>query len=811
MAKSSSATEPLTVTMDGRAPERRVTTAAGAWKSYQDAVMTAALDDLRFASIRGIFDGFPPQDPRELQDQGLQDMPNINLRQFSSKVNTYVSTWVDHNCSGDQWYEVKFKRDKFDTVEEWVRANDYGQRCFNDCIKLWDSPDQEDPSWFIFQRVVCDTQMGLFGVGVLQFRDPIDWRPKAVPSRKVLPSRGTKITLENCQALFIENPYTVAGLWKYIKDEETAKQTKWNREPVLQVLYTKTRNTQSGVGGFESMAEWENRIRDNDTFLQYDFRLIDLVDCYFQEFDTSQNGDGITHCVVLKDGTSSTDFLYENEREVKRWREIIIPFCDSAGPEGDWHGVKGFGDLIFDGCHQNNLFYNFLSRMAIISGLPNFQSASESDREKLKQIVFTPLGILFPDVQLQELKINADFTGGLAILAESNRVINTNTRIFPQNDQAGGEQPTATQVTFDRQDQAAFTSLQIKFYRITGADPLGSEMYRRISRSAEDYPESWPGGPAAKEFRKRMKKYGITESQYQTPQYVRAHRGGGTGNMALDLQKAKEVLQVATPGRGQENARKEVVRAIQGQDRVEEFLEFDQPPTPEDVVIGLENTTLQNAQMINAFPFQPHERHLGDPTPDGEGHLAVVASALEAARQIDAQGIETALQDAIKLEKVLEASLTHSAQHTKFLGELPSNEQIFKDLSKVLVEARGFNQNFAKSIEAAVQKQQQEQQPQQQDPKVQAIMMKAQAEIESLKAKTAAEIQISGVKQQQKLSNMQMTADARRAEREQKASLEMGIQAEQSLIDQQRQAIDLQNEVKKGEAKTRAKKNTKTE
>lgn len=809
MPDNPSSTQPLTVTADGTPPQRRIVTAAGAWKSYQDAIATSRLDDLRFASIRGINDRLPPVDPQELRDQGLDNAPNINLGQFSSKVDTYVSTWTDHNCSGDRMADLQYKRINFNTVEEWTRANEYGKKCFNDCIKLWETEEIEDLSPFICERVICDKQMGLFGIGVLKFQDAIDWRPKAVPSRKVRPSRGTKVTLNNCQALFIDQSYTVSELWNYVRDEKVAKETNWNREPVIKILYERSKTTAPGTSTFETLAEWENRVRNNDTYLQYDFRLIELVDCYFKEFNTKERGEGISHYVVPREGGADPEFLYERDREFKRWSEIIIPFCDSVGPEGEWHGVKGFGDSIYDGCHLNNLLYNQTVLAAIMTMQPMFQAGDESDREKLKQIVFTRLGILFPDVAVSQVKIEADISAALAVLGESNRVINTNTRIFPQNDaQPGGEQPTATQVSFDRQDQAAFTSLQIKFYRLTGADRLFAEMYRRISQSPEKYPKSWPGGHAAAEFRKRMKEYGITPKQYQDPQFVRANRSGGSGNMALDGQKADMALQVATPGRGQNNARKEKLRALYGDERVEEFFEDEAPPTPEDVVIQLENTTLQQGQFIEAFPFQPAERHLGDPSPEGKGHLAVLAATLMAARQIDEAGIETALQDAMKLAKVLEATLQHCAEHTKFLMANPQNEMLVKNLSKVLIEARGFTMNFAKSIERAVQTQQGEQQPQM-DAKSQAVLMKAQADIEALKLKTMAEIQTEAMKQQLRLEGMQQTAESRRILKEADAAQKLGIDAEKALIQQQRDAISLETEKKKADAKTRAKKNTK--
>lgn len=203
------APEPLTIDEKGNPPKNRITTASAAWTSYQQAMMTAALDDARYASIRGIYDGMPPVDPADLRSQGLEDVPNFNLRQHQAKVNTYVSTWIDHNCGGDKWADIQLKRENFDSLDEWRNASEWCSRKFNEALKYWDGTEEQDPSHFIFERVITDTQMGLFGIGVQHFQDHIDWRPCAVPTRNVMPSRGTKIMLNNCQALFIKKPYTV--------------------------------------------------------------------------------------------------------------------------------------------------------------------------------------------------------------------------------------------------------------------------------------------------------------------------------------------------------------------------------------------------------------------------------------------------------------------------------------------------------------------------------------------------------------------------------------------------------------------------
>lgn len=784
-----------TVDAEGTPPVNRISNAQGLWGAFQESVMYAGRQDVRFASIRGCYDGFPPVNPAELDAQGLRDAPNINTKQMAAKLNTYVSTWIDHNTGGDQWFDVTCKPQHAANAQEWNSWNQDLTQFFNEAIKEWGDTGTQNASQFIFQSCVRDTQMGLFGIGIAYFTDPIDWRWKAIPTRKVYAPEGTELILGNCEALFVEDRMSVTQLYRLVKDPDK-KDNPWNRKAVLTALYNRTAQNQFGATGqLETFASWENRVRNNDSWLNNNFSQVQIVHGYVQEFDTYREKDGISHYVILRDGLNE-DYLYERSREYQVWDDVLVTFADNAGPEGDWHGVKGFGDMIFDGCHFNNLMFNQIALGAIMTTLPMFQASSDSDRQKLNQIVFSRLGILFPDVQIAQLKLDVDLGGGMAVLGESNRILNTNTRIFPQNDtDAQRKTPTATQVSFDRQDQAQFTSGQIKLYRITGADRLGFAMYKRLAKPASKYPESWPGGKAAAEFRRKCKARGIPEKCYSDPQSVRATRSGGSGNMALDTMKAKEAMAVATPGQGQMSARREVIASLYGRERVSEFIQEEPVMTPENVIVGLENAVLEDGKIIPAYPFQPPELHLGVASIEGGGHLGVAMAAQQAATLLseDKELLKANVEDAQKLNRVIEACFSHIAQHGQFMATVPLYEKEVQALSKFLRELQRFHQAFGEDVATAMQ----EAQPQgQQDPEMVKTLLKAQADAQALMIKTQAEIQANWAKTQAKIAGQAVTAESRQrvneinaianAERKNREqAMDLGIQAEQALADLQ--------------------------
>jgi hypothetical protein len=130
-----------------------------------------------------------------------------------------------------------------------------------------------------------------------------------------------------------------------------------------------------------------------------------------------------------------------------------------------------------------------------------FKGGSEADRQKMSQIKVTPFGAMI-DLEIEQFQLRADTTNMVSMFQLGTSIMDTNSRQVPTNQETSrGEAPTATQVNFDRADDAQFTTLQVNFYRATGLDCIGGEMYRRMAQPASKYPEGWPGGDVAKHFR----------------------------------------------------------------------------------------------------------------------------------------------------------------------------------------------------------------------------------------------------------------------------------------------------------------------
>lgn len=782
--------EPRTIDKDGKAPKTRFRTAQGLQSAYRNAKQCHDKNDARFASIRGIYDGKPPQDPAELERQGLIDLPNINLKQFQAKTDTYVSTWTDHNLGGDKLFDIRAKHGDTPQLKEVYskQLTDF----FNEAIKEWEGEENKSLAPYILESCVRDTQMGLFGIGVPHFHDEFDWRWCTVPTRNVRVPQGTKITLHNCAAAWIEVKYTVTRLY----DLATSGREGWDKEAVLKLLYDRTSESNKGTGQRATFADWQNQIRNNnDEFWERDFAEVELVKGYVQEFNTTDEKDGIS--VYIFSDKDATDILYKGERKYKSWNQILIPFCDNSGPEGDWHGVKGFGDQIYDGCDFNNLYFNHVSRMAMLASTPMFQGGSEADRQKLSQITWSPLGILAPDLPMNQVKVNVDLNGSMAVLAESNRTINTNSRMFPTNDVGADRGPkTATQATFDRQDQASFSTYQIKFYRAVCLDRLGAEMYRRLTR--KDYLESLPGGKAAAAFRKRCKEADIPEKCWQEVEWVRASRNGGSGDPGIDFMRGQELLKIATPGDGQYRARLEIARSLTNDyERAAEFVQKE-PELPQDEMhtIDSENADINDGRARRVDPRDTHLLHLGSPDPNDTGHLAIITVTQQIAMQM-VENLDQIpdLQEAVKVSRVLEAALIHCQQHVQFMEQNPEIfEQAVKGLMDMLNKLESFLQMFNQRVGEAMQARQ----PQgpQMSADDQAKIIKAQVEAQIAMMKAQLEMQLKEQAQLAKLANIHegavakreeaaATSEFKRAQQQGDHMVSLGIQAEDALAQRQ--------------------------
>lgn len=751
---------------DGKAtaPKRRMATPSAAWTAYTNCWYQGRKRDARFADIAGIFAGFPPTPPSVLANNGIPDCPNINTKQFQSKLGKYVSTWNAVSSQSDGWFKVEASHpDPKEAMRRSACLTDY----FNDAIRQWDDPDSTAefcamPEYLI-NSATRDTQMGLFSIGVGMWEDDVDFRWVPIPTRRVFVPQGTRLSLKNCPAIFIEdNNFSVAQLWNM------RGKPGWNNDAIERCLFDRVELQAQTQARAWSYSEWINYIRNNDVPYPYDFAPVRVVHAFTQEFDLT-----ISHSIFCdftyisntgnkdfkRSGQSkkyrdaSQEFLFDKAKVATRWQQCISVFADSSGPEGDWHGAKGFGDLIYDGCHLNNLTFNRGATGAFIANTLMFEGENQQDTDKLDQIVMTPMGIMAPGLRMNPVSFKPDIQGVMSLFQVGTAIIDQNSRDFPQNQKtAGGDQPTATQVNYDRADEAQFDSLQVETYRVFG-DGLGSEMYRRIAQPGKKYPESWGGGKVAKRFREKCKEAGIPEEDLLKVKRVRMNRSGGTGNMALDVMKADQALSVATPGVGQLNARKAKIAALWGHENVPMFIEDAPLPTPDDEKIDTENLLIQEGQVPGAFPWNDQAKHV-------ESHLALLAQAAQAAQDLVKTGtVEQNLDGADKLSNLILAGAEHVARHialmqeVRGIGKKPSiYSQIIPEAEKQVHNLQEIGQSLTEDVQKAKQAQQ---------PQMSPEMMKAQQDMQIKAAQAQQDLQFREQEHNQKMGNLALTTQAR--------------------------------------------------
>lgn len=790
--QSSSALTIQTVDGKGNAPKRRIATAQAGLTAYYQMREIERRRDLRFNAIAGIFAGFPPVPPELMEEMGMADFPNFNTKQFQAKVSAYTDNWNAVNAAGSNWFVVKLKHD--DPMEA-KRRSELVTEYFNDAVKKWEGGEDNFVAGrhYIVNSATRDTQMGLFGIGVAHFCDHIDFRWKVRPTRKVLVPEGTSLLLDNCPFLCIEDEMSVPDLWA-MRDKPG-----WNEEAIKSLLYLNTFRQNQQTGQAETYAEWTERIRENDTWQYSDWPLVKFVHLYVKEFGSNANKAEITHCILsdavpaLSNKKENEDvrnkamsWLYEKEKVATRWNQIVVVFSDNAGPEGKWHGVKGFGDLIFDQCDDNNKLYNRAEAQAIVAGMLLFKGGSEGDRQKMSQIKVTPFGALI-DLEIEQFQFRADTSNMVSMFQLGTSIMDTNSRQVPTNQETSrGEAPTATQVNFDRADDAQFTTLQVDFYRATGLDCLGGEMYRRLAHPRSKYPESWPGGDVAQHFRECCEKAGIPEADLLKVESVQANRNTGSGNMGLDVMKGDKLLTIATPGEGQRNAQRFIASSLVGPATAAAFVIDDVPPPNfEDVTINQENMCLQGGQTPQAFGNQLHEKHLvGGAT---QGHLPMLAEIEQLMNQMLEAGLENNVEAGDKLFRSLSAGIDHSNEHVKFLSEYRRGgkgkalfEEQVKEFSKVLNTFAQFAETFGQALEQA----QQAANPQAgMDPKmveaqakIERDNMLAQASIERDNAKTQAKLEQSEVKQALKTEQSAAAHETKLVQSVQQKDLELAAQ-----------------------------------
>lgn len=769
---------------DGTAPEARLDTAESAHAAYIKCEQDSFLDRERIISLRGIYDGHPPLDQHDLDECGLGDMPNVNLKQFSGKIDAYCSAWLDLNTSGDSFAEVMVS-DEHCPPYYIPQVSDLLTRFFNDAILDWAAPGTANAGNYIRQSAIRDTQMGIFGIGVGAFLDQFDWRFTTIPLHRILVPRGTFLDMSNCQMGFVKWKMTLPQMFEYVRDEKKAKGKGWNPVATLWAIYKHQATSESRGNSNWNFIRWMNECRDNDPdWTKFGSPEVKLVHVFVMEFGSDGEPMGISHSIIPAGGLCEYGYLFRSSERYKAWQNVIIPFCDRVGPEGIWHGVKGFGDDIYDACHLNNTLFNWTAANAILNGLPAFTSSDADARNRLSRITLTRMGVLYPGITPQQFKLNLDISGTMQLFAESNLIMDQNTKVFGQSqtpETTSRGKPSPTEIMQAQMAKTQFSSTQIKNYRTTGLDPTFSEMYRRLVQ--DGYDSSFPGGEQAKAFRDKCERHGISKEIYQNVKWVRANRNGSTGNNAVDFQRASEIFKISTPGRGQLNARKDMVAALKGREVVAAYVEDEPQPTPEDKTISDENKLMNLGEVPDIYPSEDHLHHLGIIDPQAPGHIGQLLQTQQKAAQIQAnldQYMAKIGADPLAVVRRLDSYIAHSSQHVKALQSVPLMAEAAKPYAKVLNDVHGFAVQLAGNVQKALVKKQQES-GQGIDPKVQREMALTQAKIQSSNALTAADIRRKDVSHQMKMKNLEDSHRTRQLLKIRDARVSTGLKAEQTM------------------------------
>lgn len=760
-----------TVDADGNAPKRRIGSVSAAWGSYSRIKDANRRRDARFGDIAGIFAGFPPTPPVTLERNGQADMPNINTKEFEAKVKTYAATWMSLNSQGDGYADITAEHP--DPMEKERRSKVLTKE-FNEAIKMWEASSMDDyvcGSQYLMESSARDIQMALFGIGVTFFCDPIDFRFRMIPTRRVLVPDGTRLTLNNCPAIFIEDVMSVTDLYG-MRDKKG-----WNKDVILRNLYDHVEQTMNSSGRRVTYAEWIQRIRENDEWLQSELLPVPIIHCFTKEFDgtitqstfTELYGDGKTNQQDENDKPAN-GFLFDMPKVAKSWRQVIVPFADNAGTECDWHGVKGFGDMIFDGCHLNNLMFNRAASAATMQNMLMFKGTSEADADKLDQITFTQFGLMAPGLEFEQVRFFADPQSAIGVLSMGKQIISENTRISPQNEKTvTSEQPTATQVNADRADRAQLSTLQISVYRANGLDVQFGEMYRRIAQPGSKYPEKWGGGIVAKRFRERCEQQGIPEGDLLKISYVRANRNSGSGDLMLDVMKADQLMSVATPGRGQANARKEKIAALKGVEMVPAFFE-DEPHIPgqQDAMLSMENNLITLGQSPTAYGYQDQEAH-------AVSHLQLLSEAAKVASQLDEAGIAPEqVEGARNLHRMLTAGVAHMGQHIALMQSVPRAGKQPALYEQLLAEVTKQVHNLAQIADSLGEAVAKAQPPQ---PAQSPEMLKAQQDMQIRGAMAQQDMDLKAQSHMAKLGNLAVQQQARGQMKIENAQMDEALRA----------------------------------
>lgn len=604
-----------TLTPDGTPPKSRISDPDQA-QGIVAYLIEANRERLRKeAQQKGMFDGNAPYNAFKIKAAGRSWEANFNTmegkaRKASAKVPYYdifsgARTYCEIETGfGDDSDRVRWSR--IMTEEMDLMAKQWIGFSFN----MW---------------TMLDDFIG-YGKGFLFHQDPFRWRFRKVAESRVLVHDGVDCDIEEgLEMLCLLQDFKAHELWRYIKDEKTAKETGWYRDEVIEAIRLATPDTETDP--WDDPVVIQQRLKDCDLYVTSRPAIIKTARLYVREFDGK-----ISEQIVLKYGKSENSnnlaaWLYQKIGRYNDFSEVIHPFFFEM-EDGSWHGTSGLGkDIFAQMCVKDRLTCSSINS-AMMRGALILQAKTPSAMKNAGLQMIGNAIVVPPDVLVQSSQVLGDIESQLAVNQALEGMVDSNTGVFrPRMDKpSGNPEPLGSTQLRMAQSNVLSSSAVDRFLK--QEDNLYFEVVRRAMAPQHGNDIS---AKTAREMQKRCLDRGVPQEALDNIRSVRASRTLGNGSIVMRQNALVSLAPFSArwPESGRQNFDEDVVEAFADANKVDRYIpvaDKEQLPNDHMEMALLENGNLRTGSPVTWTPTQNNMIH-------AQTHLEAMGNAADSLTQ----------------------------------------------------------------------------------------------------------------------------------------------------------------------------------
>ncbi len=702
------------------------------------------LPSIRRARVKGMADGNPPYKQKDLIERGLGFMANINFRELGALLDQKAGQSFELFQEVPQLITVTIEAVDADPDSSDAQPREK----WEDIIAHEFTTTLQD--WPAFQPTMdfVRRQADLFGVGILMWRDPWDWKPVQVPRGAFHPSPFASVVIDDWVILGTSDTRTAHELLAILDEPEVAEEEGWNvaaMRAYLARLFFRgegaTTNDSTTSTGTALTSPWEKfqqalRINQPDVVARL-FENVPLRHLYVKE----PKGGLWSHYILPGDLSVADGWLFKAEDAFSKLSEYlwILPYNYGDGLLKSIRSLAEMTETFFD---VSNRFLGRILDAGFAAGGLLLQAADVSTDPRHVQLLRSGLVTMVPS-NVKVLPSN-NFTPPILPMAQIRElaatVMKNNTGEWKQNPESfAGERQrdvTAREVAENVAREARLEKSNVSF-AYTQYELLYREIMRRLLAlgNAETPDESLPGAPEAIEFVRRCINRGVPrEVLNMSSLTVRAFRAIGLGSWGVRKDIAQMVFNMrgSFDVAGQTNATRDLLTVLVGPHHVNRYKATenrDQIPSNAHSHATLENNDLAEGTSCLASSDQKHVIHIMT-------HAAHLQGLIKAVQESGGN-----LGDPMRVLQSLEVTLQHVSEHMQFAAQDPALQQFLAEVKPLLDAGLKIRDDLIRVVEE-MQKAQQKMQEEQQRMLAEARGIVANQENELKRMKAAGELQI---------------------------------------------------------------------